>query len=156
MSRRRLAGALALLLTAGCGGGEQAQRAEDRQTAYLNGIVQSLDDLPGVACATGGLDTGGLPEAPLGSLFVKITPEEGVPAGRQREITREAGRRVWLSPLVVSTLSVETDGTTIALGDVIEAENSFVEPGELQAAFGPQPPVATPLPTVPDPGATDC
>lgn len=156
MTRPYIAG-LVLVLVAGCGDDEDAsQRPEDRQAAYVHTIVRSVAELPGVACAQGGLDTQGLSTAPVGAIYVRITPEPGVTDAQQREMTREAGKRVWLSPLAVSTLTVNTGSTSVTLGDVLGAKNTFVERAELEAAYGPQPPVATPLPTVPDPGSPAC
>lgn len=144
------------LLLAGCGsdgGGGDAVAA--RQTAGIHLIEQQAEAIPGVRCAQGGLATGGLPHAPLGALFVQVDFDSGVSPSRQEAIIREVGRKVWLSDLVITDLSVSTPGGASQLSRLLGAPVTL-GPADLARAYGPRPARPTPLPALTDPGTSFC
>lgn len=156
MSRRLLLPVL-LLSSAlvGCGDGT-TEESRARQEALLHTIAQEVAELPGVVCVQASLDSQGLPTPPRGALFVRLTTDPELPDAQQRELTRETARRVWLSPLVVRSLDLNTNGTIITLAKVLNEDDTLVDAEDLEAAFGPQPPVPTPRPEIEDPGNPSC
>lgn len=148
-------GALIVLLVAGCGDGESPE-SEDRQRAGIHKVARAVVELPGVTCAEGVLDTQGLPSAPLGSLALLVTTND-LDTEAQLDVYKEAARLVWASDLAVTSLAVSGPAGVPGVGDAIGASGTNARPEDLEAAFGPRPPLPSPpLPSVEDPGNPPC
>lgn len=143
------------LLVAGCNDGTPPN-VQARQEALVHKIAQAAAELPGVTCAIGVLDTGGLPSAPLGALAVSMRAE-GLTEEQERGLVREVARHVWESELILTQLTVSTRGGTLGIDDAFPGPSGEDELAALAAAFGPRPPLPSPpLPPVEDPGNPQC
>ena len=157
--RRALSVLLAVTGLAVTACGPLAQDGPDltaRQLAGIHQVAQDAATRSGVACALGGLDTGGLPTAPLGALFLQLDRNGEITREQEQALLIEIARDLWNSDLADTTLSFSFKGGGPTLGGALGTPDSFVSSTELKVAFGPQPPVSTPRPAFTDPGNPDC
>ncbi len=127
-----------------------------RQLFGIHRVAQDAATRPGVACALGGLRTGGLPTAPLGALFLQLEGNDEITREQPEALLIEIARGLWDSDLAVTSVSVSFVNGATTLGGALGTPDSFVSSTELEAEFGPEPPVSTPRPAFTDPGNPDC